>query len=142
MAALDSPRERIAAEETRRGHAELVAGCTTLLRGGTADEDLLRALGGPGGPGFQGTGRPQDEYWLRVWAARALLWAGDESAQDAIAQALHDDHWRVREMALKVIARHHWGDLLADVVPLEHDDVARVRAAAARALRVLTSARD
>lgn len=138
----DAPRARIAAEVARRGQHEVVAGCVTLLRGGTVDEDLVRVLGGPGGPGFMGTGRPQDEYWLRVWGARGLLWAADDTAQTAVADALGDEHWRVREMALKVIARHHWGDLLDDVVPLEADPVARVRAAATRTLRVLTTARD
>jgi hypothetical protein len=55
---------------------------------------------------------------------------------------LQDEHWRVREMGLKVIARHHWGDLLDAVVALTEDAVPRVRTAAGRTMRVLTTARD
>ncbi len=138
----ETPRARIDAEVARRGQADVVAGCIALLRGGTVDDELVRVLGGPRAPLFVGTGRSQDEYWLRVWAVRGLLWSADDSAQGAVADALGDEHWRVREMALKVIARHHWGDLLDDVAPLAQDDVPRVRAAAARTLRVLTVDRD
>jgi hypothetical protein len=138
----ETPRARIDAEVTRRGRAEVVEGCIALLRGRSVDDELVRVLGGPRAPLFVGTGRPQDEYWLRVWAVRGLLWSADDSAQVAVADALGDEHWRVREMALKVIARHHWGDLLDAVAPLAQDDVPRVRAAAARTLRVLTVDRD
>jgi HEAT repeat protein len=48
--------------------------------------------------------------------------------------ALHDDAWRVREMALRVVARHHLEDALAAVAGLQEDPVARVRATASRAL--------
>ena len=142
MPDVDPPRARIEAEVARRGLGAVVSGCVTLVRGGTVDEDLVRVLGGPGAPGFMGTGRPQDEYWLRVWGARGLLWAADDSARPAVADALRDEHWRVREMALKVIARHHWGDLIEEVAACGDDPVPRVRAASARTLRVLTTARD
>ena len=137
-----TPRARIDAERRRRGDAELVDACVRLLRGDEVDDELLAVLGGRGAAAYVATGGPQHEYWLRVWAARGLLWAADDTARPAVGEALHDEHWRVREMALKVVARHHWGDLLEEVATLGDDPVARVRAAAARTLRVLTSARD
>lgn len=137
-----TPRARIDAERRRRGDDAFVAGCVQLLRGADVDDELVGVLGGPGAAAFIGAGPREDDYWLRVWAARGLLWAADDSAEPAVAEALHDEHWRVREMALKVIARHHWGDLVDGVAALADDPVARVRAAADRTLRVLTSARD
>jgi HEAT repeats len=58
-----------------------------------------------------------------------------------VIAALGDDHWRVREMACKVIARHQVGDALPAVARLRDDPVPRVRAAAARAVVHLTTAR-
>jgi HEAT repeats len=79
-------------------------------------------------------------YWLRVWGARGLLWVWDDSALGALRFALEDDAWRVREMAVKVVARHRLGDALASVAALQEDPVPRVRAAASRAVTVLTAA--
>jgi len=45
----------------------------------------------------------------------------------------------VREMAAKVIARHEVGDALGAVFALTHDPVARVRAAASRAVVLLSA---
>mgnify|MGYP006137620203 CR=1 FL=1 len=60
------------------------------------------------------TGRPSGpHYWLRVWATRGLLWAWDDIALETVGAALDDDAWRVREMAVKVVARHRLEDLLA-----------------------------
>ena len=136
-----TPRERIDSECQRRGKAALVEGCIALLRGEAADAELIVALGGPparwaltgedGGP----------DYWLRTWAARGLLWAWDEAALPAITTALDDEAWRVREMALKVIARHRVDEALDDVVRLQDDPVGRVAAAAQRALARLTEGR-
>jgi hypothetical protein len=137
-----TPRARIDAERRRRGDAAFVADCVRLLRCADVDDELVRVLGGPAAAAFIGSGPREDDYWLRVWAARGLLWGADGSAQDAVSEALHDEHWRVREMALKVIARHHWGDLLEPAAALGDDPVPRVRAASARTVRVLTSARD
>ena len=80
------------------------------------------------------------QYWLRVWGARGLLWAWDEIAVASVTAALRDDHWRVREMACKVIARHQVGDALPVVAELRDDPVPRVREAAARAVVLLTAA--
>ena len=120
-------------------------GCAAVLRGGDADADLLLALGGPPARRvLTGESRADGEAWARVWAARGLLWALDEATADqvtpAIAEALADPSWRVREKAAQVVARHH-----LDVPPttlqhvVEADPTARVRAAAARALRRLAT---
>lgn len=69
-----------------------------------------------------------------------LLYAWDVAAEPAIVRATGDAHWRVREMAAKVIARRLVGDGLEAVVGLRDDLVQRVRAAAERALVALTAA--
>jgi len=134
-----TPRQSVEAECARRGKLAVVSGCIDLLGGNYADEDLLLVLGGPTATyvldGHEGP------YWFRVWAARGLLWAWDESALDVVVLATVDEAWRVREMAAKVIARHQVGDALGAVAQLRDDPVARVRAAGERAVRTLTVAR-
>lgn len=78
-------------------------------------------------------------YWLRVWAARGLMYAWEDRAADAILAALADESWRVREMAAKVIARQRIGDALNDLARLRADPVQRVRTAAERAIVSLTA---
>jgi hypothetical protein len=115
-----------------------VAGCVDLLAGREADPGLVIALGGPGATRV--VSGENKQYWLRVWGARGLLWAWDDVAAGSVTAALGDDHWRVREMACKVIARHHVGDALPVVAELREDPVPRVRGAAARAIVLLTGA--
>ena len=134
------PRERIDAECDRRGRDALVAGCIALLEGREADGELILALSGPAALWAVGGGVEGPRYWRRVWAARGLLWAWDDSALPAIRTALRDDAWRVREMAAKVVARHRLGDALPTVAGLQHDPIARVRVAASRAVVLLTAA--
>jgi hypothetical protein len=137
-----TPQQRITAECARRGKAALVGGCVTLLYGRYAevDDDLVRALGGEHGRNvLDGADGGKGGYWPRVWAARGLLQAWDDSATDAIVHATDDEAWRVREMAGKVVARHHVGDALDAVASLRDDPVPRVRAAAQRAVVILTA---
>jgi hypothetical protein len=72
--------------------------------------------------------------------ARTLLYAWDAAAEPAILRATGDAHWRVREMAAKVIARRLVGDGLEAAAGLRADPVPRVRAAAERAIVALTAA--
>jgi hypothetical protein len=105
-----------------------------LLAGGDVDPDLILVLGGQPAVALLRDGFPDgQDYWLRVWAARGLLWAGPGDER-ALRQALTDESWRVREMTCKVIARHAVADLLADVAALHADPVVRVRTAAERAV--------
>jgi HEAT repeat protein len=136
-----TPRQSVRAECDRRGRDALVAGCVGLLRGEGSDDELLLALAGPAAEYVLGgaEGGPNG-YWPRVWAARGLLHAWADTATPAIIQATTDDSWRVREMAAKVIARHQVGDALEAVVALNDDPVARVRAAASRAVVILAAA--
>lgn len=128
-----TPGQRIAAECARRGDAAFIAGCVALLggRADDVDDSLITVLGGDaarhvldGGEG----GRAGD--WPRVWAARGLLHAWNErraaeadAATDAIIGATRDPAWRVREMAAKVVARHHVGEALEAVAALRDDPV-------------------
>jgi hypothetical protein len=70
---------------------------------------------------------------------RGLLWAFDDVAFEFLEAALHDDAWRVREMAVKEVARPRLEDLLAAVAGLQDDPVVRVRAAASRAFMRLAA---
>ena len=134
-----TPRESVERECGHRGEPEVVARCVALLRGGDADLEFARAIGGPAADSVLGPHPRRDQrYFLRVWAARALLYAWDDAAADAVVTALADEAWRVREMAAKVVARRRLGAVLPTVAALQQDPVPRVRAAAARALAVLT----
>jgi hypothetical protein len=132
-----TPRQSVEQECWRRGTSEVVAGCIALLNGRDADAELIVALGGPPARWVVTGDDPGPPYWLRTWAARGLLWAWDDSAFQAVTVALDDDAWRVREAALKVVARHKLSDATAKVVALQDDSVARVRTAASRALERL-----
>jgi len=134
-----TPRQSIEAESARRGRQAVIAGCCDLIRGSDTDSGLILALGGPHARRvLDGDPRGDQWYWLRVWGIRGLLWAWDDSAVDTVVVALRDPHWRVRELASKVVARHHLGDTLPIVVELREDPVPRVRAAAIRAVAILT----
>jgi hypothetical protein len=135
-----TPRESVRRECARRGKRAVVDGCVDLLAGRDADPDLIVALGGPPAR-WAKTGEPSGPgYWLRVWAARGLLWNWDEVATPAVLSALDDEAWRVREMALKVVARHLVRDGAPAMARLEEDSSARVRAAASRARARLEAA--
>jgi hypothetical protein len=137
-----TPQQRITAECGRRGKAALVAGCVALLHGrhDEVDDDLVRTLGGePGEYVLNGGEGGKEGYWPRVWGARGLLHAWDDTATDAIIHATADEAWRVREMAGKVIARHHVGAAITAITELRTDKIARVRAAAERAVVILTA---
>jgi hypothetical protein len=132
-----TPQQSVQEECTRRGMAPVVAGCVDLLNGEPADDDLILALGGPPANWVR-TGEPSGPpHWLRVWASRGLLYAWDDTAGPAVLGALHDDAWRVREMALRVVARHGLQAAFGRVNELRTDPSARVRAAATRTSRAL-----
>jgi len=134
-----TPRQSIEAACATRGREWVIAGCVSLLHGGEAEAELVEVLGGPQGPRYLDA-PPEQRYWLRVWGARGLLWAPCSSGTDeAVLAGLRDEHWRVREMALKVVARHRLDAAQPAVAELLTDEVARVRVAAARAVRLLTA---
>jgi hypothetical protein len=135
-----TPQQSIEAECARRGRREVIDGCGRLVLGESVDHSLVRALGGPAADKFFDGADHEDLYWFRVWGARGLLWAWDESAMYAVLTALDDKSWRVREMGLKVVARHLLGDALDAAAALRDDSVPRVRAAARRAVVLLTQA--
>jgi len=136
-----TPRQSVEIECARRGTAQVVAGCVALLRGQVVDDDFILVLGGPAGHRVLDDGPEQrNQYWRRVWGARGLLYAWTGEAEGAVVAALADEHWRVREMAAKVVAKRRIGAALDPVAALRSDPVPRVRAAAERATVLLTAA--
>ena len=132
-----TPKSRIEAACRAHGKEYVVSGCLDLLRGGEVDAELLRVLAGDATDWFLTSG-DESRYWQRVWGARGLLWAWDDRATASITDALDDEHWRVREMAAKVCARHGVDDALEQLLERRNDEVPRVRAAAARAVQMLS----
>ena len=136
-----TPQQSVQIECSRRGTAQVVAGCVALLQRQEVDDVFLLALGGPGGHRVLDDGPEQrNQYWRRVWGARGLLYAWTDEAEGAVVAALADEHWRVREMAARVVARRRIGAALDAVAVLQTDPVPRVRAAAERATVLLTAA--
>lgn len=141
-----TPRRSIESACGRLGASAVLQGCVRLLGGADADPSLVAALAGPTAPRFLDAPDSQ-RYWLRVWGARGLLWAlsmpdappaTEQWIAGPLVGALGDEHWRVREMAVKVVARYRLDEAQPAIVPLLTDENPRVRAAAARALRLLT----
>lgn len=112
-----------------------VVRCVGLLDG-DIDPALVEDVGGESAPYVLGghEGGP-DGYWPRTWALRAFLYAWDQVAEPAVVAACSDDHWRVREMAAKVIAARMTSSAAAPAAleRLAADDNTRVCAAAERA---------
>jgi len=135
---VDTPRQSIEAACASVGRDRIVDACIDLLRAQDVDPSMLRILAGPRAD--RESDSPAHAAWLRVWGARGLLWAWDDRALPALCVALTDEAWRVREMAVKVVARQLLGDAGPQVSALRDDPVPRVRAAAARALTRLANA--
>jgi HEAT repeat protein len=132
-----TPRQSVEQECQRRGLPAVVSGCVDLLNGKPVDDELILALGGPPAEWVRTGESSGPPYWLRVWAARGLLYAWDDSARAAVLRALDDKAWRVRDMALKVVARRGIQEAADQVERLRDDPSARVRASAARAQQAI-----
>ncbi len=113
------------------GRDVVVEWCEALLRGDAVDDDPrypdIVWLGGT-------IGWPA--YWSRVWGVRGLLHIGPPMHPEVVLNALRDESWRVREMALKVITRHELDDPERRVIALLEDPHERVRVQTRRALGV------
>ena len=127
----DSPAERIAKAVAELGENDVIARATALIAGLNAGEDFLLAVGGRHAQGILDGAPPL--YWPEVWGARTFLYVWNDSAAPAVLAGLGNQAWRVREMSAKVVARRQLA-YPAEVAALATDEVARVRAQAARAL--------
>jgi HEAT repeat protein len=134
-ASVQTPQLRVELACRKHGAFAVADACMRLLAGAEIDPVMRAVFGDQHSPKWLES--DVNQYWLRVWGARGLLWNWDSRAVDAVRTALSDEAWRVREMALKVIARHRVDDLQPLVTELVDDPVPRVRAAASRALTLL-----
>jgi hypothetical protein len=140
---LDHPREAMAAAEQRHGTSQLVEWCSDLITGRIASDD-------PDHPALDAVGRgsyvqrirsgQSPAYWVRVWAARGLLYVWDDLAAPGVIVGLSDEEWRVREMCAKVCRLREIGSAGEELAVLVTDDVPRVRSAALRALAMVGEA--
>jgi hypothetical protein len=129
-----SPEARIALAIQRFGERDVADRAAALLRGTNEGEEFLLWVGGRHAQGIL-DGAPA-LYWPEVWGARTLLYAWDAPAGAIIRSGLANQAWRVREMCCRVIAAREL-PFGAELLPLLSDEVARVRANAARALGVI-----
>ena len=122
------PRVLLASAADTIGEAAVVEWCCRLITDTeNVDDPDVALLGGT-----------EDwlPYWRRTWGARGLLyvWSDAPHVVEALAVALTDEHWRVREMACKVIRARRVEQVDPLLAPLVDDTNARVRSAAHRAL--------
>lgn len=134
---VDLPIEkRIAAAVAEQGEATVVLRALSLIAGNNEGEEFLLVVGGEHARGIL-EGAPV-LYWPELWGTRALLYVWNDGAIEAVTAALHNQAWRVREMAARVAAARGL-DVVPALVGMLADETPRVRAAAARALGVLGS---
>ncbi|AZS36712.1 hypothetical protein CVS47_01320 [Microbacterium lemovicicum] len=130
------PRVLIALAVDRWGSVGLMVRCARLYRemDWGAEPELLSYLAGRAEPRWAALGYGTQGYFVRTWAPRAMLYAWDARAVTVVQEALADEHWRPREMALKVVAHRRLEAAADAVAALRADPSPRVRAAAERAL--------
>ena len=134
-----SPADRIALAVETLGETEVIDRAKALLAGLNAGEEFLLWVGGTHAQGILDGAPPL--YWPEVWGARTFLYVWNDTVADGINAGLTNQAWRVREMCTRVVATRSlpFADTLR---PLLTDDVARVRAGAARALAEVGDASD
>lgn len=125
------PAARIEHAISVHGEDEVVSRAIALLAGYNVGDEFLLYAGGTHAQGILDGAPPL--YWPEVWGARVLMYAWNDSARDAVVAGLGNQAWRVREMSAKVIAARDL-KLVDEVTALTSDEVARVRAQAARTL--------
>lgn len=134
---VDLPIEqRLAAAVELYGEGAVVRRSMSLLAGNNEGEDFLLFVGGEHARGIL-EGAPV-LYWPELWGTRALLYVWNDSAVEAVAAAMGNQAWRVREMGARVAAAREL-PMSDALVGLLTDEVARVRASAARALGAVGS---
>ncbi|GAA1515299.1 hypothetical protein GCM10009741_12170 [Kribbella lupini] len=124
------------------GEDVVVGWCIALLTGEISGEDAfgpdlpkLVALTGQANPGgWQQPVDPVNYYWVRVWAARVLMYAWRDEAVDALRVVADDPAWRVREHVARITAQRELGELVDQLIPMLDHELPRVRAAAVRAV--------
>ena len=107
----------------RRG--VVVGWCVALLTGEISGEDAygpdlpkLQAItGSPNPGGWQQPVDPVNYYWVRVWAARVLMYAWRDDAVDALRAVADDPAWRVREHVARITAQRELGELVDHADP-------------------------
>jgi HEAT repeat protein len=130
----DSPGDRIKDAVARFGEKDVAERSAALLVGANAGEEFLLIVGGRHAQGVLDGAPPL--YWPEVWGARALTYVWDDSAASAVRAGLANQAWRVREMCARVVAVRAL-PFADELLPLLTDEVARVRAAGAKALAVV-----
>ncbi|MFM9878582.1 MAG: HEAT repeat domain-containing protein [Rhodoglobus sp.] len=125
---------RIAGAVAELGEATVVLRALSLIAGNNEGDEFLLVVGGEHARGIL-EGAPV-LYWPELWGTRALLFVWNDTAIDAVKAALHNQAWRVREMAARVAAARNL-DVAPVLLGMLGDETPRVRAAAARALGAL-----
>jgi HEAT repeats len=127
-----SPREAVDAASRAKGERQVALWCAELITAPDWKHPVLQWIGGAGLAAYRERGLDNDvnEYWLRVWGARGLLYAWTPQAAPAVVAGLGDPAWRVREMCGKVARRRELGEAAEALARLVNDEVPRVRVAA------------
>lgn len=113
------------------GETEVIERALSLIDGNNEGEDFLLFVGGDHAQGIL-DGAPV-LYWPELWGLRALLYVWNDTATPAVVNALHNTAWRVREMAVRVIAAREL-PAATELTELLGDETPRVRIAVARGL--------
>jgi HEAT repeat protein len=131
-----TPREAVAKACREAGEQQVALWCAELIRHPDWDHEVLKWIGGASLAAYRERDLTNEvnEYWLRVWGARALLYAWTPAAGPAVVSGLDDPAWRVREMCGKVARLRELGEAAEPLARLTKDEAARVRLAAVKAL--------
>lgn len=134
-----TPRDAVAKACREKGEAQVARWSAELITDPQWDHPVLDWIGGASLAAMRERDLANDtnEYWLRVWGARALLYAWTSSAAPAVVSGLDDPAWRVREMCAKVARQRELGEAAEPLARLTKDETPRVRLAAVKALAVL-----
>jgi HEAT repeat protein len=134
-----TPREAVAKACREAGERQVALWCAELIMEPDWEHPVLKWIGGASLAAYRERDLTNEvnEYWLRVWGARALLYAWAPQAAPAVVAGLDDPAWRVREMCGKVARLRELGEAAEPLARLTTDETVRVRLVAVKALAVV-----